>query len=82
MDELKLVLGNVQQASTNFPAIAGAVNQSVHDLPALVAQTQQTMREIERLVSGIQRFWLLRGAVRQADADAAATNKTSRVKKP
>ena len=84
MDELKLILGNVQQASTNFPAIAGSVNQSAQDLPALVAQTQQTMHEIERLVRGMQRFWLLRGAIRQADADAAAaaTNKASRVKKP
>jgi phospholipid/cholesterol/gamma-HCH transport system substrate-binding protein len=84
MDELKLILGNVQQASTNFPAIAGSVNQSAQDLPALVAQTQQTMHEIERLVRGMQRHWLLRGAIRQADADAAAaaTNKASRVKKP
>jgi phospholipid/cholesterol/gamma-HCH transport system substrate-binding protein len=83
MDELKLILGNIQQASTNFPAIAGSVNHSTQDLPALVAQTQQTMREIERLVRGMQRSWLLRGAVRQADADAAAaTNKASRVTKP
>jgi phospholipid/cholesterol/gamma-HCH transport system substrate-binding protein len=82
MDELKLILGNVQQASTNFPAIAGSVNQSTQDLPALVAQTQQTMHEIERLVRGMQRLWLLRGAIRQADADAAATNKASRVNKP
>jgi phospholipid/cholesterol/gamma-HCH transport system substrate-binding protein len=82
MDELKIILGNVQQASTNFPTIAGSVNQSSQDLPALVAQTQQTMQEIERLVRGMQHFWLLRGAVRQADADAAATNKASRLKKP
>lgn len=82
MDELKLILGNVQQASTNFPAIAGTVHQSAQDLPALVAQTQQTMHEIERLVRGMQRFWLLSGAIRQADADVAATNKASRVKKP
>ena len=80
MDELKLILGNVQQASTNFPAIAGSVNQSAQDLPALVAQTQQTMQEIERLVRGMQRHWLIRKYVEQADA--AATNKASRVKKP
>jgi phospholipid/cholesterol/gamma-HCH transport system substrate-binding protein len=82
MDELKPILANVQQASTNFPALAGSTNQSAQDLPALMAQTQQTMHEIERLVRGMQRSWLLRGAVRQADADAAATNKASRVKKP
>jgi phospholipid/cholesterol/gamma-HCH transport system substrate-binding protein len=83
MDELKIILGNVQQASTNFPVIAGSVHQSAQDLPALVTQTQQTMHEIERLVLGMQRLWWLRGAVQQADADAAAaTNKASRVKKP
>ena len=83
MDELKPILANVQQASTNFPAIAGSANQSAQDLPALMTQTQQTMHEIERLVRGMQHVWWLRGAVRQADADAAAaTNKASRVKKP
>jgi phospholipid/cholesterol/gamma-HCH transport system substrate-binding protein len=80
MDELKPILANVQQASANFPALAGSINQSAQDLPALVAQTQQTMREIERLVRGMQRCWLLRGAVRQADADAAATNQAGCVK--
>jgi phospholipid/cholesterol/gamma-HCH transport system substrate-binding protein len=88
-DDVQAILGKInasldqlQQASTNFPAIAGSVNQSAQDLPALVAQTHQTMQEIERLVKGIQRHWLLRGAVRQADANAVATNKASRAKKP
>jgi phospholipid/cholesterol/gamma-HCH transport system substrate-binding protein len=88
-DDLQAILGTVnafmdqlQQASTDFPAIAGSVKHSAEDLPALVAQTQQTMQEIERLAKGMQRHWLLRGAVRRADAEAAATNKASRVKKP
>jgi phospholipid/cholesterol/gamma-HCH transport system substrate-binding protein len=80
MDQLQGVLKDVKQASTNFPAIAGSVNQSTKDLPALVAQTQQTMQEIERLVRGMQRHWLIRKFVEQADV--AATNKASRVKKP
>jgi len=82
MDELKLILDNVHQASTNLPALAGSANHTAKDLPALVAQTQQTMREIERLVRGIQHHWMIRGALRQADAEAAATNKASQVKKP
>jgi phospholipid/cholesterol/gamma-HCH transport system substrate-binding protein len=80
MDELKAILGNIQQASTNLPAIAGSVKETAEDLPALVARTQQTMQEIERLVKGMQHHWLLRGAVRQADA--AVTNQASRVKPP
>ena len=82
MDKLTVILGTVQQASTNLPALAGSANQTAQDLPALVAQTQQTMHEIERLVRGMQRHWLIRGAVRQADIDAAASNLTSRVKEP
>ena len=38
--------------------------------------TPKDEEEIERLVRGMQRLWLLRGAIRQADADVAVTNKT------
>ena len=38
------------------------------------------MQEIERLVRGMQRHWLIRKYVEQAEA--AVTNKASRVKKP
>jgi phospholipid/cholesterol/gamma-HCH transport system substrate-binding protein len=82
MDELKLILDNIRQASTNFPAITESVHQSAQDLPAVLAQAQHTLQEIERLARGMQRHWLLRGAVRQADADAAASNQTTRAKTP
>jgi phospholipid/cholesterol/gamma-HCH transport system substrate-binding protein len=83
LDELKIILDNVQQASTNLPditesvqqglanlpAVSVSIKQTTQDLPALIAQTQETLHEIQRLVGGMQRHWLLRKYVRQADKD-------------
>ena len=44
------------------------------------AGVRRTMQAVERLVSGRQRHWLIRKHVEQADV--AAINKASRVKKP
>ncbi|MGA9453152.1 MAG: MlaD family protein [Verrucomicrobiia bacterium] len=60
VDELQVTLNNLQQASTNLPAISDAVGKEAKDLPGLVLQTQVSMREIERLVEAMQRTWLLR----------------------
>ena len=60
MDELQVTLNNLQQASTNLPAISDAVGKEAKDLPGLVLQTQVSMREVERLVEAMQRTWLLR----------------------
>jgi phospholipid/cholesterol/gamma-HCH transport system substrate-binding protein len=63
VDELQITLNNLQQASTNLPAISDAVGKEAKDLPGLVLQTQVTMREVERLVEAMQRTWLLRSHV-------------------
>jgi phospholipid/cholesterol/gamma-HCH transport system substrate-binding protein len=60
VDELQVTLNNLQQASTNLPAISDAVGNEARDLPGLVLQTQTSMREVERLVEAMQRTWLLR----------------------
>ena len=60
VDELQVTLNNLQQASTNLPAISDAVGKEAKDLPGLVLQTQVSMREMERLVEAMQRTWLLR----------------------
>jgi phospholipid/cholesterol/gamma-HCH transport system substrate-binding protein len=59
-DELQVTLNNLQQASTNLPAISHAIGQEANDLPGLVLQMQTSMREVERLVEAMQRTWLLR----------------------
>ena len=60
VDGLQVTLNNLQQASTNLPAISGAVGKEAKDLPGLVLQTQVSMREVERLVEAMQKTWLLR----------------------
>ena len=63
MDKLQVTLNNLQQASTNLPAISDAVGNEAKNLPGLVLQTQVSMREVERLVEAMQRTWLLRSHV-------------------
>jgi phospholipid/cholesterol/gamma-HCH transport system substrate-binding protein len=60
VDELQVTLNNLQQASTNLPAISDAVGKEAKDLPGLVLQTQVSMREVERLIEAMQRHWLVR----------------------
>ncbi|HKW31300.1 MAG TPA: MlaD family protein, partial [Verrucomicrobiae bacterium] len=60
VDELQVTLNNLQQASTNLPAISDVVGKEAKDLPGLVMQTQVSMREVERLVEAMQKTWLLR----------------------
>jgi methyl-accepting chemotaxis protein len=67
MDELQVTLNNLQQASTNLPAISDVVGKEAKDLPGLVLQTQVSMREVERLVEAMQRHWLLRKLVNQTN---------------
>jgi phospholipid/cholesterol/gamma-HCH transport system substrate-binding protein len=67
VDELQVTLNNLQQASTNLPAISDAIGKEAKDLPGLVLQTQTSMREVERLVEAMQRTWLLRKHVNQTN---------------
>jgi phospholipid/cholesterol/gamma-HCH transport system substrate-binding protein len=66
-DELQVTLYNLQQASTNLPAISDAIGLEARDLRGLVLQTQTSMREVERLVEAMQRHWLLRKYVNQTN---------------
>ena len=66
-DELQVTLNNLQQASTNLPAISDAIGLEAKDLPGLVLQAQTSMREVERLVEAMQRHWLLRKYVNQTN---------------
>jgi phospholipid/cholesterol/gamma-HCH transport system substrate-binding protein len=66
-DELQVTLNNLQQASTNLPAISDAIGLEAKDLPGLVRQTQTSMRELERLVEAMQRHWLVRKYVNRTN---------------
>jgi phospholipid/cholesterol/gamma-HCH transport system substrate-binding protein len=66
-DGLQVTLSNLQQASTNLPAISEAIGLEAKDLPGLVSQTQTSMRELERLIEAMQRHWLLRKYVNKTN---------------
>ena len=67
VDELQVTLNNLQQASTNLPAISDAIRLGAEDLPGLVLQTQTSMRELERLIEAMQRHWLVRKYVNKTN---------------
>jgi phospholipid/cholesterol/gamma-HCH transport system substrate-binding protein len=67
VDGLQVTLTNLQQASTNLPAISDVVGKEAKDLPGLVRQTQTSMREVERLVEAMQKTWLLRKYVNKTN---------------
>jgi phospholipid/cholesterol/gamma-HCH transport system substrate-binding protein len=70
-DELQVTLNNLQQASTNLPAISDAIGLGAKELPELVLQMQTSMREVERLVEAMQRHWLLRKYVNKTNPPPA-----------
>ncbi len=60
LGEVNKILGDVQQMTRT---ISGEMN----DVPGLILQTRETMNETTKLIEGVERHWLLRGYVRQAD---------------
>jgi len=67
VDEFRVTLNNLQQASTDLPAISHTIRLEAEDLPGLVSQTQTSMRELERLIEGVQRHWLIRKYVNKTN---------------
>jgi hypothetical protein len=67
----QITLNNLQQASTNLPAISDVVGQEAKEFPGLVRQMQVSMREVERLVEAMQKTWLLRKYVNQTNPPPA-----------
>lgn len=54
----------LQSTLANLQAITGQVNQELETLPGTLLMTQEAILEAERLIEGIQRHWLLRGAMK------------------
>jgi phospholipid/cholesterol/gamma-HCH transport system substrate-binding protein len=52
--------GNIQQATTNLPALSALLDRDAKEIPALIFQTQSSMLELQRVIEAVQRHWLLR----------------------
>lgn len=61
---------NAQRFSTALPELERSVKQSVDVVPGVLLQTQETLRQIQRLTEALQRSWLVRGSMDQADPGA------------
>ncbi len=64
--ETRGILHNVRMASEGLPGAMATVQGELRDVPGLVLQTRATLQETERLLAGLQRHWLLRGAMEPA----------------
>ncbi|HEY0455020.1 MAG TPA: MlaD family protein, partial [Verrucomicrobiae bacterium] len=78
LTNLQQASGNIQIASTNFPAISAGLRNDVLDLPGLVVQAQTSMRELERLIEAMQRHWLVRKYVNQTNPPSLRTQSESK----
>lgn len=63
IDEANGILRNVQKSSDALPEVVEAVRGEMKDVPGVVLQARATLDETEKLLSGLQRHWLLRGAM-------------------
>lgn len=69
VDEMRLVIGNLQEGTAQFPEIGDALADETEDLTALTLQARRTLLEIEIFFDGLQRHWLWRGYMDEADQD-------------
>ncbi len=63
IDEANGILRNVQKSSDALPGVVETVRGEMKDVPGVVLQARATLLETEKLLSGLQRHWLLRGAM-------------------
>ena len=66
LQETEVVLKDIHKTMESFPSIVGRLDDEMQSLPGLMMQTQETLRQIEKLVIGMQKHWILRGYVEQA----------------
>ncbi len=64
------ILADVKEMSARLPPMAETVGREVDALPGAVAQSQETLREAERLIEGVQRHWIIRKYMPDAEAPA------------
>ena len=67
LQQTEVVLKDIHKTMDSFPNIVGRLDQEMQSLPGLMMQTQETLRQIEKLVIGMQKHWMLRGYVEQAE---------------
>lgn len=67
IEEVNAILKSVRQTTDTLPEVAETVRGELRDVPGVVLQTRATLAETEKLLAGLQRHWLLRGAMEGGD---------------
>ena len=65
--EVHGILTDIRQVTERLPAMAKILEGEVGDMEGIVLQSQEAIRETTRLLEAVQRHWLIRGYVDQAD---------------
>jgi len=65
--EVNGILSDVRQVTRRLPAMAETIGSEVDDARGIVLQSQETIRETTRLLGAVERHWLIRNYVDQAD---------------
>jgi len=68
MVEVDAIIKNARTFSDELPAAATVVRGEVQQAAGVTLQAQATLREAEQTLAGLQRHWLLRGAMSAAPA--------------
>lgn len=61
---------DARRFATALPELRRSVAQAADAAPGVLLQTQETLRQIERLTQALQRHWLVRGSMDQAETGA------------
>jgi len=82
--ELPPILEDVKRTTAHTPAIAenvkeitGNVRKASPQIPELMTTTQETTEDTDKLIQGLQKHWLLRGSMPQAEPSPALGQRES-----
>ncbi len=81
MKNLRASSADAQRFASTLPELQRSVKQTADAAPVVLLQTQETLRQIQRLTEALQRHWLIRGSMDQAepgtrlDADRVGTQR-------
>ena len=70
MKNLRASSSDAQRFATALPELKPSIQQTADAVPGVLLQTQETLRQIQRLTEALQRNWLVRGSMDQAEAGA------------
>jgi ABC-type transporter Mla subunit MlaD len=66
VESVRALLGDAQKSTAKLPGLIAKVDDEAEDLFLLLRQARQTLAESQKTLEGLQRHWLLSGAMEKA----------------